>query len=95
MNTVFTKSGLENCRALTLTATVQAAQAGWPFQAASWAHAVCRTHCPRGSINPVSSARGMKRAGDTRPWVAWFQRTSASTPVVTICPGAWACTWIW
>ena len=35
-----------------------------------------------GMIRPLSSATGMKRYGDTRPWPGCCQRTRASTPTV-------------
>ena len=35
-----------------------------------------------GMMSPLSSATGMKRYGDTRPWSGCCHRMSASTPTV-------------
>ncbi|MOA05865.1 hypothetical protein D3C78_1254750 [compost metagenome] len=45
-----------------------------------WRQASRSTQAPIGLIRPVSSASGMKRAGDTSPRCGWRQRISASTP---------------
>ena len=44
------------------------------------------THSPIGTISPISSASGMNSAGDTRPRSGWFQRSSASKPVMLVGP---------
>jgi hypothetical protein len=42
----------------------------------------CRsTHSPKGTISPISSASGMKSAGETKPRSGWRQRSSASKPI--------------
>ena len=53
--------------------------------------AVRRIHSPSGTIVPLSSASGMKVAGEIRPWLGWCQRTSASKPVIS--PSMCACGW--
>ena len=55
-------------------------QSGRPSQRASSRTPVRSTHCPIGSIKPVSSASGMNSAGEIMPRVGWFQRISASAP---------------
>ena len=48
----------------------------------AWRQAFSSTISPIGTIRPLSSAKGMKSAGETLPRVGWFQRTSASTATV-------------
>ena len=55
----------------------------------SWHSFICRqasrsTQAPISTMSPVSSASGMNSIGGTRPRSGWFQRSSASAPV--ICP---------
>ena len=50
--------------------------------AAPCAQACSSTHLPISVISPVSSASGMNSSGGTTPRTGWFQRISASTPVV-------------
>jgi hypothetical protein len=45
-------------------------------------HAWRKAHSLIGPINPVSSAIGMNLAGEMKPWTGWFQRRSASNPVI-------------
>jgi hypothetical protein len=51
-------------------------------QAWSCAQAVSSTHCPIGTISPVSSASGMNRLGGTRPCSGCCQRSSASAATI-------------
>ena len=48
----------------------------------SWRQAVSSTHWPIGTISPVSSAMGMKSAGETSPRSGCCQRSKASTPAI-------------
>ena len=50
--------------------------------AAPWATASRSTQRPMSVMTPDSSASGMNSTGGTRPRSGWFQRTSASKPVV-------------
>ena len=45
------------------------------------------THSPIGTISPVSSATGMNSAGEIRPRVGWFQRSSASNEQMRFARG--------
>ena len=49
-------------------------------QRAAWRAAWVSTQSPMGTMKPVSSATGMKRAGDTSPHSGSRQRISASAP---------------
>ncbi|CSI60260.1 Uncharacterised protein [Vibrio cholerae] len=40
---------------------------------------------PIGKICPVSSAIGIKTPGGNNPRLGWFQRISASTPIMLCC----------
>ena len=51
-------------------------------QAMFCAQASLSTQRPIGTTSPVSSASGMNCPGDTVPRSGWFQRNSASTPVI-------------
>ena len=42
--------------------------------------ALASTHSPIGTIRPLCSAIGTKRAGEIIPCTGWFQRSSASIP---------------
>ena len=79
--TLVTNSGCASCEALTFTASVQCAVMGFLLHSRSCWQALSSTHSPSGRIMPVSSASGIKWAGDTSPRTRWFQRTSASAPV--------------
>ena len=65
--------GLRNWTEETLTATRMSSG-----QVVAWRQASWITQSPIGTIRPVSSASGMKSAGETRPRSGWFQRISAS-----------------
>src|SRR5205814_1684711 len=76
--------GSSSCRAETFTAMRAGARSPYSSShAAACRHAVSMTQAPSGTISPVRSATGMKSAGDTKPRSGWFQRTSASTPVMS------------
>ena len=60
---------LLNWIALILTAMVSASVADSFAQLASVWHACCRTHCPIGTIRPVSSAMGINCAGEIIPFI--------------------------
>ena len=62
------------------------AMRGLPAQRAASAQAVSSTQASIAGIRPISSATGMKSAGDSRPRAGWFQRSKAST--LTIAPAA-------
>jgi len=72
--TASAKSARQNWMAETLTATRVR-------QEAACQQACCSTQVPVGTIKPLSSARGMKRAGGTRPCLGCRQRSRASTPM--------------
>jgi hypothetical protein len=42
------------------------------------------THSPIGTMKPISSASGMKEAGEIIPLVGWFQRIRASNPLISL-----------
>ena len=52
-------------------------------QLAASAQAAPSTHSPSATIAPVSSASGMKSAGEIRPRAGWCQRNSASKPLIS------------
>jgi len=79
--TCSTSPSLTNCRQETLTLTDSPAASGIVrCQDRNWRHASLMTKRPMGRIRPVSSARGMNRAGGMMPRWGWFQRTRASKP---------------
>jgi len=51
-------------------------------QATFCRQAVFRTHFPTSMINPISSSKGINSIGEINPSCGWFQRSSASTPVM-------------
>jgi len=53
-------------------------------QAAPWRRASRSTQRPIPVIAPVSSASGMNSNGGMSPRSGWFQRTSASNPIVRL-----------
>ena len=60
--TMLTRLRLLSCAGERLTATLMCSG-----QLTASSQAALRTHSPSGTINPVSSAIGMKSAGDTSP----------------------------
>ena len=68
-----------NWLAETFTATRTGARPAF-CQAMLWKQAWRITHSPIGRIRPVSSASGMKSAGETWPISSLRQRSSASMP---------------
>ena len=79
--TCSTKSGWRNSSALALRASCRLLVAGLPDQSLIWAHAVCSTHNPIGTIRPVFSASGINCSGRIKPRSGCIQRSNASAPM--------------
>ncbi len=73
---VSTSRSLLNCAGETLTATDMCAG-----QVIASRQAWRMTHSPIGTISPISSASGMKSAGETSPRSGCRQRIRASQPI--------------
>ena len=78
--TCSTMSGSWSWRAERLTLTWVVAPG--PDSFATRLQASSMTQRPIGTISPVSSASGMKAAGESRPRRGWRQRTRASAPTI-------------
>ena len=76
-------AGWANCLPDRLTLIVRPSQCGYlACQRCICPQASRSTHSPIGMMRPVSSAQAMNSPGMTRPRVGWFQRSSASKPVI-------------
>jgi hypothetical protein len=72
-------AGLRNWAGERLTAILRSAG-----HCAAVAQACRMTHSPMGTINPVSSARGMNEAGEIIPFSGCRHRTKASRPQILL-----------
>ena len=79
------------CTADRLTATLMGPSPA-SVQALLRAQASRSTHSPIGTISFERSATGMNSAGDMKPCCGWFQRISASMPVMRLDP-IWSFGW--